>query len=521
MAPIVKTQITHHTIWQAIVGQAPPLVLPAKPIPHAVLDHRDVTVGDLFVALSGSRQDGHDYVGSALENGAGAIICEERGQKQAEENRAVTIDVLAERSQWPNHKPSIAALEHDPSMPLAYIVPDSQSALQQVGAFQRLHRCQAGLRVIGITGSVGKSSSKELAASVLHQRFNTYRSQANLNSEQGLPLALLGLGPTYERAVLEMGMYALGEIRVLCTWARPHIGIVTNVEPVHLERLGTLDRILQAKTELVESLPSADEGGVAILNWDDENVRTMADKTNARLFRYGLTAEANLWADEIESAGAEGIRFCFHYRKDVAGNSGKSPQRDVESVHVRVPLLGRHSVHTALRAAAVGLVGGLSWAEIITGMQDRANQLRLMMVAGINGSTVIDDTYNASPPSTIAALNLLDDLEPTGQGRRVAVLGDMLELGQFMEEGHKLVGRRAADVVDLLITVGELGREIGKEAQVAGLAPDQLHLIPDHEQAIELLQQEIHPNDLILVKGSRAIGMDLIIPFITLNVTQK
>ncbi|MBV7330079.1 UDP-N-acetylmuramoyl-tripeptide--D-alanyl-D-alanine ligase [Chloroflexi bacterium TSY] len=517
MAPIVKTQITHHTLWQAIVGQTPPLALPAEPIPRAVLDSRDVTMGDLFVALPGSRQDGHDYISSALENGSSVVICEERGRKQAEAHNAVTIDVLAERTQWPHGRPSLSTLKYDPSRPLAFIVPDSQAALQQVGAFQRLHRCQAGLRVIGITGSVGKSSSKELAASVLRQRFNTYRSQGNLNSEQGLPLALLGLDSTYERAVLEMGMYALGEIHDLCIWARPHIGVVTNVEPVHLERLKTLERILQAKTELVEALPSADQGGVAILNWDDENVRTMAEKTSARLFWYGLTKESNLWADEIESVGAEGIRFRFHHRKEAGRDSGKRNQGDVESVHVRVPLLGRHSVHTALRSAAVGLVEGLSWAEIIEGMQDHTNQLRLVMVTGINSSTVIDDTYNASPPSTIAALNLLDDLEPTGQGRRVAVLGDMLELGKFTEEGHKLVGRRAADVVDLLITVGELGREIGEEAHAAGLVPGQLHLIPDHEQAISLLQHEIRPNDLILVKGSRAIGMDLIVPYITLK----
>ena len=178
---------------------------------------------------------------------------------------------------------------------------------------------------------------------------------------------------------------------------------------------------------------------------------------------------------------------------------------------MRVPLLGRHSVHTALRAAALGLVEGFNWEEIITGLQSIPGQVRLVVVPGINGSTVIDDTYNASPASTIAALNLLADLEPAWRGRRVAVLGDMLELGHFTEEGHALVGRRAADVVDLLVTVGELGRVIGEEAIAAGLDATVVQLMPDHETTLVHLQQHISQDDLVLVKGSRAVGMDIIV----------
>jgi UDP-N-acetylmuramoyl-tripeptide--D-alanyl-D-alanine ligase len=299
-----------------------------------------------------------------------------------------------------------------------------------------------------------------------------------------------------------MGMYDTGEISRLCELGRPHVGVVTNVGPSHLSRLGSIERIQQAKSELPQALPAAEDGGVAILNWDDERVRTMVEVTRARIFRYGLTPEADLWADEIESGGMDGIRFRFHHRK----SNGQ-----VDSLHVRVPLLGRHSVHTALRAAAVGLVEGLGWDEIVSGMQSIPGQLRLVVMPGINGSTIIDDTYNASPASTIAALNLLADLKPDGNGRRVAVLGDMLELGHFTDEGHKLVGRRAADVVDVLVTVGDLGKAIGAEAGLVGYPAEQLHSAPTAEEAIALLRKLLRTDDVVLVKGSRAIGMEQVV----------
>jgi len=529
MGPVVNTQITQHTLWQALTGQTPPLALPATPIAAATLDSRAIENGDLFVALAGRNTDGHEYIGAALDHGARAIICEARGRAQALAHHATVIDctgndgptlTLEHRDQG-NGRSDTSGESTDPlagDTALVYLVTDSQAALQTVGAFQRLHRCQPALRVVGITGSVGKSTTKELIAAVLRRRYNTLHSPGNLNNEQGLPLALMGLGLEHERAVLEMGTYGIGEIREFCGWARPHIGVVTNIGPVHLERMGTMECIRQAKAELVQALPPGEEGGVAILNWDDERVRSMADMTNAHIFRYGLTPDADLWADEIESAGMNGIRFRFHYREPAYQMSTRA---DIESLHVRVPLLGRHSVHTALRAAAVGLVEGLSWEEIVAGMQSSRNQLRLVVVPGINRSTVVDDTYNASPASTIAALNLLADLEPTRTGRRVAVLGDMLELGQFTDEGHKLVGRRAADVVDLLITVGELGRRMGEEALAVGFEPEKLHMIPDHVQTIDLLRETINAGDLVLVKGSRAVGMEIIAAAITEHSEEK
>lgn len=513
MRPIVDTRITHHTLWQALTGTTPPLSLAARPIAKAVLDSRDVSIDDLFIALPGRNVDGHDYIEAALKNQAAAIICESRGRAAAKAHNAHIVDCINEHpaADWS----TIAA-----DRPLVFVVNESEQALQTAGSFQRLHRHRTDLRVIGITGSVGKSTTKELTAAVMRQRFQTLHSLGNLNNEQGLPLTLLGLGYEHERAVLEMGMYARGEISDLCTWARPHVGVVTNVMPVHLELLGTIENIMLAKSELVRSLPAADDGGVAILNWDDERVRSMVEMTSARIFKYGLTPDAHLWADEIESAGMEGVRFRFHYSPDGSEQSGSGfgfRRAKIESIHLRVPLLGRHSVHTALRAAAVGLVEGLSWEEIIAGMQCSDRQLRLVVVAGINGSTIIDDTYNASPASTIAALNLLADLAPTQNGRRVAVLGDMLELGPYTDQGHKRVARRAAAVVDELITVGELGKQIGEEAAAVGLTAQQVHIFDSKDTALDYLTDAIQAGDLVLVKGSQAVGMDSIAAEITVT----
>ncbi len=500
--PVVETKITQHTLWQAIAGSAPPFDLVATPIVKAVLDNRDVTAGDLFIAFSGRFSDGNRYVGAALKAGAKAIICQKQGKELAQAAGAYIVDcrtetTVTQRADITKSRSTVAPSDAKKiGSAIAYVVDDSQAALQQVGAFQRLHRTHAALRVIGITGSIGKSSTKELAAALLRQRYRTFHNPGNLNSEQGLPLSLLGLGFEERRAILEMGMYDIGEIAELCTWARPQVGLITNVGPVHLERLGTIERIQQAKAELVKALPTAEQGGVAILNWDDERVRSMQTMTDARIFRYGLSPDADLWADEVESAGREGIRFCFHHAD--------------KEWRVNLPLLGRHSVYTALSAAAIGVVEGVSWDEIVAGLQNFKNPLRLVMTPGINHSTIIDDTYNASPASTIAALDLLDDLSLKDSGRKIAVLGDMLELGDYTKEGHRLVGQRSADVVDRLITVGKLGRSIGVEAVAAGLSTLRLHSFDNHVDTVEFLTQEIQADDIVLVKGSRAVGMETI-----------
>ena len=223
--------------------------------------------------------------------------------------------------------------------------------MQQIARFWRRKQ---NLRVIGITGSVGKSTTKELVTEVLKSRYHTLKNIGNLNNEIGLPLTILRMGEGHERAVLEMGFFVPGEIKFLCDIALPQVGVITNIGTVHAERAGSQETIARGKSELIQALPAAPEG-IAVLNYDDPFVRPMATLTNARIFYYGLSPEADLWADEIVGMGLDGIRFRLHYKNEV--------------LHLRVPLIGRHSVHTALRAAAVGLVEGCSWNQIIDGLQ--------------------------------------------------------------------------------------------------------------------------------------------------------
>jgi UDP-N-acetylmuramoyl-tripeptide--D-alanyl-D-alanine ligase len=445
-----------------------------EPISKTVIDSRQVKPGALFIALKGERSDGHDYVADALARGAVAAIVE----RPVKVSRLV-MD-LADSSR---------TLPAAWSLPLVIKTDNSLNALQRAATFWRQ---QHDVRVIGITGSVGKTTTKELTAAVLSRRYRTLKSEASYNNEIGLPLTLLHLTDEHERVVLEMGMYDVGEIADLARIARPQVGVVTVVGPVHLERARSIERIVQAKTELVAALPPAPDG-VAVLNYDDEWVRGMAQATQARVFYYGLSSGADLWADDIESLGLDGIRFRLHYGD--------------EEMFVRIPLLGRHSVHTALRAAAVGLVEGLTWQEIIEGLRGPSAQLRLVAVPGPDGATILDDTYNASPASTIAALNLLEELG----GRKIAVLGDMLELGDYEQEGHEKVGMRALEVADVLITVGALGRIIGETALRWGMPEGQVHIVDENAEVIALLEGMVTGDDVILVKGSRAVKMEEIV----------
>jgi UDP-N-acetylmuramoyl-tripeptide--D-alanyl-D-alanine ligase len=447
-------------------------------ISKTVIDSRQAEPGALFIALEGEHADGHEYVADAFSRGAVAAIVE----------RAIKVDRLVMDLADPGR-----TLPSAWSLPMVIKTHSSLLALQQVAAFwRRQHDVRRDLRIVGITGSVGKTTTKELTAAVLSRRYRTLKSEASFNNEIGLPLTLMHLTDEHERVVLEMGMYDVGEIADLARIARPHVGVVTIISPVHLERAGSIERIVEAKTELIAALPPAPEG-VAILNYDDERVRGMAQATRARIFYYGLSPEADLWADQIEGLGLDGIRFQLHHGG--------------ETMFVRIPLLGRHSVHTALRAAAVGLVEGLNWQEIIEGLRGPSSQLRLVAVPGPKGSTILDDTYNASPASTIAALNLLEELE----GRKIAVLGDMLELGDYEEEGHQKVGMRALEVADVLITVGPLGRIIGGTARRWGMSPDQVHIFEENAEVIALLEEMVTGDDVVLVKGSRAMKMEEIV----------
>ena len=467
--------LTLADVLEALTGVRPENA--GQIITEATVDSRQAIPGGLFIALPGEHVDGHDYVGHAFERGAAyALIQQDLSVETVDLRGSLTPEKL---------QGALAGLDG----PFCLRVDNSLRALQQAARFWRR---KLNVRIIGITGSVGKSTTKELIAEVLSQRYRTLRSSGNLNNEIGLPISLLSLTEGHERAVLEMGFYVPGEIAFLCDLALPAIGVITNIGTVHASRAGTRETIAQGKSELVQALPPAPDG-VAVLNYDDPLVKDMANKTPARIFFYGLDAGADLWADNVEGLGLEGIRFRLHYRGEI--------------LHLRVPMIGRHSVQTALRAAAVGLVEGLTWHEIVAGLRSGSSQLRLIAVRTENGALILDDTYNASPESTLAALNLLSELD----GRKIAVLGDMLELGRYEMRGHAMVGIRAAEVADLLVTVGPRARMIAAAAHESGMQGTRITELEDTQQAIDFLNQNLAVDDVVLVKGSRGMQMERIV----------
>ena len=442
-------------------------------ITEGAIDSRQVIPGSLFIAIPGEKTDGHDYLTDAFKRGASFALI----QRDVDASFR-TLDLRAGLL-----TDTTLSLES----PLCLRVDNTISALQQIARFWR--RKLLNLQVVGITGSVGKSTTKETVAEVLSLRYRTLKSPGNLNNEIGLPLTILRLGAGYERAVLEMGFYVPGEIQFLCDIAQPKFGVVSNVGTVHAERAGSQEAIFRGKSELPASLPA---DGVAILNFDDPWVRKMEEKTKARVFFYGLSPEAHLWADQIEGLGLDGIRFRMHYGKEI--------------IHMRVPMIGRHSIHTALRAAAVGLNDGISWQEILEGLSHGHTQLRLVAARSETGALILDDTYNAAPESMLAALNLLDELD----GRKIAILGDMLELGPYERQGHEMVGMRAAQVAKVLITLGTRGHMIAEAARRAGMKATAIMEHEDIAPIVDWLTKNLNSNDAVLIKGSHGLRMDRI-----------
>ena len=445
-------------------------------ITEAVIDSRQTIPGSLFVAIPGEKTDGHDYIGEAFKRGASFALI----QRDVDASFH-TLDLRAVPS-------ADFFLTFDFATPFCLRVENTVTALQQIARFWRR---KLDLRVIGITGSVGKSTTKEMIAEVLSTRYRILKSPGNLNNEIGLPLTMLRLSAGHQRAVMEMGFYVPGEIAFLCDIALPQVGVVTNVGTVHAERAGSQEAIARGKGELVQALPPAPEG-VAILNFDDPWVQKMEERTKARVFFYGLSPEAHLWADQVVGLGLDGIRFRMHY----AG----------ETLHVKIPLIGRHSVHTALRAAAVGLAEGMNWQEILEGLNQGHTQLRLAAVRSENGALLLDDTYNASPESMLAALNLLDEID----GRKVAVLGDMLELGPYERGGHEMVGLRAAQVAETLVTLGGRAHMIAEAARRTGMKKTAIIEFDEIDPLIDWLKTNLTKKDVVLIKGSHGLRMDRI-----------
>jgi len=429
-----------------------------RPFARVTIDSRQVQADDLFVALPGERRNGHDFIADAVAGGATGVLAQRPPSGLSPE---VTV----------------------------FQVRDSLAALQALAAYWR---AKHDLKVIGVTGSVGKTTCKELTAAVLGSAFAVLKNEANLNTEIGLPLTLLQLRPEHQRAVLEMGMYGPGEIRLLCQIARPEMGVVTNVGPIHMERLGSLEAIAAAKAELVESLPPE---GTALLNGDDPLVAAMAQRAAARVVSFGTSPECDVRGAVLASAGLQGVTYRL-----ACGD---------ESIDVTTALPGRHNLHNVLASAAVGLADGISLRQIAEALEKAEVPLRLRTLPGPNGSTIIDDSYNANPASMLAALDLLAELP----GRHVALLGDMLELGAFEEEGHRLVGRRAAHDLHALYVVGERGRLIGEAAQEAGQR--EVHFLRSKEGAAAVLRKALGRGDHLLVKASRGLALETLIEELT------
>jgi UDP-N-acetylmuramoyl-tripeptide--D-alanyl-D-alanine ligase len=399
----------------------------------------------VFVALSGERTDGHLFLRQAAAAGAAALLVRE----------------------LPDDVADLAAA----GGPAIVAVPDTLLALHAVATEWRTRFSPL---VVGVTGSIAKTSTKEAIASVLAGRFVTLKSEGNANNEIGLPLTVLRLGPEHEAAVLEMGMYVGGEIAQLAAIGRPRIGVVTAVREVHLSRIGSIDAVERAKGELIEALPG---DGTAVLSADDSRVARMRNRTAARAITYGFAPEADVRAEDVVAAGLDGMRFTL---VTLAGRVAAS-----------TPALGRHGVHNGLAAAAAGLATG--WQA-----PHRDQIVRLPDL------TILDDSYNASPTSMIAALELLATLP----GRHVAVLGEMRELGESHHSGHREVGAAAARLADLILVVGEEATDIAVGASSLG---DAVVRVPDRAAALAALQERLRPGDAVLVKASRGAAFEWIV----------
>jgi UDP-N-acetylmuramoyl-tripeptide--D-alanyl-D-alanine ligase len=422
------------------------------------VDSRLVQPGEVFVALPGEHTDGHAYLPEAIARGAAAVII---ARPLADPGALGDVSVVR--------------------------VADPLAAL---AALATGWRRRFDPLVVGVTGSIAKTSTKEAVAAVLGRRFLTLRNEGNQNNEIGLPLTVLRLRPEHQAAVLEMGMYVGGEIADLARIARPRIGVVTAVQAVHLSRIGSLEAIEQAKGELLEALPP---DGVAVLNADDPIVRRMDARTTARAISYGFAADADIAAEAVESLGLSGMRFVLR------ANGARRP--------VTIPALGRLSVHNSLAAAAVGVSTGLSLDEVAAGLALGWSAPHRVAVVRLGTMTIIDDTYNASPRSVVAALDLLAGLP----GRRGAVLGEMLELGDASDEGHREVGEVAARTVDWLMVVGAGAHGIAEGAEASGLPASSIIRVPDADAALATLPPRLRDGDVVLVKASRGIALDTVV----------
>jgi UDP-N-acetylmuramoyl-tripeptide--D-alanyl-D-alanine ligase len=423
-------------------------------------DSRSVRAGDCFVALSGERFDGHGFVAAVAEAGAVAAV----------------VSHPPEKGLWPE---GLGLIQ----------VEDTLKGLQD---FASAYRSVLDLRVIGVTGSSGKTTTKEMVASVLRQKFTTKATQGNLNNHIGVPLTLLDLEPGDECAVVEMGMNHAGEIAPLAQMARPEIGVITNIGTAHIENLGNQEAIAREKAALIQALP---ENGVAILNADDAMLPLLRSLTSVRVVMAGFAAEAHWRASNVEVT-TEGTRFVLHHAE--------------QKVPVLLPLFSKVLVSNAVLAAAVGGECGLSLAEIAQGLAETKVPGQRMRVVRLDGGWIIDDSYNANADSMRAALDALRDFPAAG--RRIAVLGSMGELGSHAVELHRQVGEVVARLkIDFGIFLGPNAGDLADGARVAGLASTQICQGEGAAEALSWLKAQRQQGDCILVKGSRFMKLEEVV----------
>jgi UDP-N-acetylmuramoyl-tripeptide--D-alanyl-D-alanine ligase len=377
----------------------------------------------------------------------------------------------------------------------ALVVKDSLAAL---GALAAAWRRRFELPMVAVTGSVGKTTTKEMIAAILSQSAEVLKTPENYNNEIGVPLTLLQLAPEHKVGVIELAMRGKGQIRYLAEMCAPTIGVITNIGVSHLELLSSPAAIAQTKAELLEVMGGA---GKAVLNRENESFPFLAEKAGPYL-TFGLQT-GQVRAEEI-ALDSQGSRFILQLPRQAA-----EPEGEQESVPVSLPVPGRHNIANALAAAAAARWLGISREQIAGGLGSfRAVIGRLRLLSSPQGYTIIDDSYNASPDSMHAALEVLADIEGV---RKIAVLGDMRELGPESAIYHRAIGRFAGQLpLDLIVTVGEMGQEIANAAADA-LSAAAIEFVPSAQDALRLLSGQLRPGDVVLVKASRALGLEIVV----------
>jgi len=424
-------------------------------------DSRTIKPGDLFIPLVGENFDGHDFIEAAFDNGAAASLT----QRETDYFPGKTV----------------------------ILVENTLTALHNLASW---YRSGFSIPFVGITGSVGKTSTKEMVASALSERYNVLKNEGNYNNEVGVPLTIFKLEPEHEAAVIEMGMSAAGEIRALTNIVKPSVGIITNIGISHIEKLGSRQNILKAKLELLEGLKP---DGLLILNGDDVMLSGAKDLLSCRTVSYGIEEGADYQAYNIRSKGEYGIDFNM-----LVGG---------EEHLIQLPVPGVHNVYNALAAIAAGLELGVGMDDLKKGISRFSPGKMRLNIIKAKGLTVINDAYNASPQSMKAALDVLGEMNAS---RRIAVLGDMLELGDWSARAHNETGAQAAKKsLDYIITVGKEASNIASGAVNAGFDPNRATEFSSNSEAIDYLRKLVQYGDAILVKGSRGMKMEEIVHALT------